>query len=427
MPAHTLEDAVARTGELPAEQRHAVGFILRLGRSLHSYGYAANQLEEVMDQAAGRLGLEGQFFSTPTSIFAAFGPQENQHTFLIRVQPGGVDLGRLAALDRVTRSVLRGDIPPAAGSAEVDRILAGPERYTRLMTTLAFGLASAAASRFLGGGMKEVLVSSGLGLVIGLLALAVGRLRELGSVFEPVAAFVISFLAAVAAHWVGGYSVYNATLAGLIVLIPGLTLTIAMTELSTRHLMSGTARLSGAFVLFLVIAFGVAIGGKLAGALVGAAHNVNPVPLPGWTEYLALVVAPLGFTILLRAEPRDAIWIVLAGVVAVAGGRLGSRALGLELGVFGGALLVGIASNLYGRFLSRPPTVTLVPGILLLVPGSIGYRSLAALLDREVVSGVETAFRMILMAVALVAGMLMANVVAPPKRVSAKVTESKSK
>jgi uncharacterized membrane protein YjjB (DUF3815 family) len=57
-----------------------------------------------------------------------------------------------------------------------------------------------------------------------------------------------------------------------------------------------------------------------------------------------------------------------------------------------------------------------VPGILLLVPGSIGFRSLASLLDREVVLGVETAFRMILMAVALVAGILVSNIIAPPRR-----------
>jgi hypothetical protein len=37
-------------------------------------------------------------------------------------------------------------------------------------------------------------------------------------------------------------------------------------------------------------------------------------------------------------------------------------------------------------------------------------------MDREVVLGVETAFRMILMAVALVAGILVSNIVAPPKR-----------
>ena len=46
--------------------------------------------------------------------------------------------------------------------------------------------------------------------------------------------------------------------AGLIVLVPGLPLTTALTELATRHLAAGPARLSGALVLFLSIGFGTA-------------------------------------------------------------------------------------------------------------------------------------------------------------------------
>lgn len=405
-------------GRLPAhpDEQHAIGFILRLGRALHSYGYAAHRLEQVLDQSARRLNLKGQFFSTPTSIFASFGPQDDQRTFLIRVEPGGVDLGRLAMLDTVTIDVLHGNRSPADGSAEIDRILVSPDNYGKITTTLAFGLASAAASRFLGGGLREIVVSCAIGLIIGILALASGKLSQLGRVFEPIAAFAASLLAASAGHWIGPFSVYNATLAGLIVLVPGFTLTVAMTELSSQHLVSGTARLTGALVLFLTIAFGVALGSRVSAELGGPPLIADVVPLPGWTEMVALVAAPLGFTVLLRAQPKDAIWIVIAGVLGVSGSRLGSRTLGLELGVFVGALVVGVASNLYARFLNRPATVTMVPGILLLVPGSLGFRSLASLLDREVVLGVETAFRMVLMAVALVAGILVSNIVAPPKR-----------
>ena len=43
-----------------------------------------------------------------------------------------------------------------------------------------------------------------------------------------------------------------------------------------------------------------------------------------------------------------------------------------------------------------------------LVPGSIGYRSLTALLAEEVVPGIQTAFRMLLVAASLVAGILLA-------------------
>jgi len=396
--------------------RDAIGFVLRLGRALHVYGIPAHRLEEVMEKAAEKLGLQGQYFSTPTSIFASFGPQDQQRTFLMRVTPGEVNLGKLAELDDVTTGVLRGALDPAEGSKRIDRILAEPHRYGAALTTIAFGLASAAASSFLGGGSKEIAASALIGLIIGLLSLLAERYQSLGKVFEFVAAGAASALAGSLTFVIGPYAVSNATLAGLIVLMPGLTLTIALIELSTRNLSSGTSRLSGAFVIFLSIGFGVAVGGAVANLLLGEPVIARAAPLPAWTEAMALVTMPIALTILLRAHLSDAVWIVIAGALAVGGSRLGVRFFGPEIGVFLGALTVGVASNWYARLLDRPATITQVPGIMLLVPGSVGFRGLAALMDEKIVSGVDTTFKMILTAMALVAGTLMANIVAPSRR-----------
>ena len=54
----------------------------------------------------------------------------------------------------------------------------------------------------------------------------------------------------------------------------------------------------------------------------------------------------------------------------------------------------------------------LVPGVLLLVPGSTGFRSLALLVDQQVVIGIDAAFATLLTAASLVAGLLMAEMIA---------------
>jgi uncharacterized membrane protein YjjP (DUF1212 family) len=395
----------------------SVGFILRLGRALHTYGYPAHRLEEALGEASRLLKLEGQFFTTPTSIFASFGPQDDQRTFLIRVEPGGTDLGKLRELDEVVDGVLAGKLSPADGAARINRIVTAPPRYGRVLRVIAFGLVSGAASRFLGGGGREVAVAALIGLFTGLLSLAAEKWRSLGRVFEPVAAFAAAVLAAALGSQFGTHSVSNDVLAGLIVLLPGLMLTGAMIEISTGHWVSGTARLSGALLTLLTIGFGVALGGRLAGAFFGAPVVTRPVALPLWTEFAALVVAPLAFTVLLRAHPKDAFWIVGAGALGVVGSRVGVEWLGPELSVFVGALTVGVASNVYARLRERPSMITLVPGILLLVPGSLGFRSVASLTDEKVVSGVETAFKMVLIAVALAAGILISRLILPPRRI----------
>jgi uncharacterized membrane protein YjjP (DUF1212 family) len=400
----------------PHQNPDAIGFVLRLGRALHVYGIPAHRLEEVMGKASEKLGLQGQFFSTPTSIFASFGRQDEPGVFLMRVTPGEVNLGKIAELDDVATRVLRGPLGPAEGSKLIERVLAEPRHYGGALTTIAFSLASAAASRFLGGGLKEIAASALIGLVIGLLSLIAGKYESLSKVFEFVAAGAASALAGSLTFLIGPYAVSNATLSGLIVLMPGLTLTIALIELSTRNLSSGTSRLSGAFVIFLSVGFGVAAGGAIGKLLLGAPAVAHAAALPAWTEALALVTMPIALTILLRAHWRDTLWIVIAGALAVGGGRLGVIFFGPEMGVFMGALTVGVASNWYARLLDRPAIITEVPGIMLLVPGSVGFRGLAALMDAKIVSGVDTSFKMILTAVALVAGTLMANIIAPPRR-----------
>lgn len=398
------------------ERQAAIGFVLRLGRALHTYGIPAHRLEEVLEQAAEQLRLTSQFFSTPTSIFAAFGAQDEQRTFLLRVEPGEVNLGKIADLDDVTTGVLRGALDPATGSEQIEHILLAPPRYGHTLMTMAYGVASAAASRFLGGGLKEIGVSALLGLLIGLLLVITAKYPSWSKVFEPLAACTASALAAALSFVIGAFAVSNTTLAGLIILMPGLTLTVAMIELSTQHLSSGTARLSKAFVILMGLGFGAALGGALINSLLGAPRIARVVPLPAWTELVALAAMPLAFTVLLRAHLRDAMWIVVAGALAVGGGRIGVKFLGPEIGVFLGALIVGIASSWYARLLDRPAIITQVPGILLLVPGSVGFRALAALLDEKVISGVETTFKMILTAAALVAGTLIASIVAPSRR-----------
>jgi uncharacterized membrane protein YjjB (DUF3815 family) len=80
------------------------------------------------------------------------------------------------------------------------------------------------------------------------------------------------------------------------------------------------------------------------------------------------------------------------------------------------AFSVGAAGNLYARRLGRPAAVPVVPGILMLVPGSLGVRSVATLLARDVISGVELATTLLTLAGALAAGLLIANLVIPPRK-----------
>lgn len=391
-----------------------VSFTLKLGRALHRYGVPAYRLEEMMTLVFERLGGTGSFFSTPTGIFATFGPPEDQRTSLVRVEPGEVDLEKMSLLDELATEVLHGAVSPADGAARVDAIVDAPARYGPGLTAVCMGLASASTARVLGGGVNELAAVFFVGVVIGALgALPVTRRARL---FEFLAALAASSLSVALALVLAPLSVSITVLAGLIVLLPGLTIVTAVRELATRNLVSGTARLTGAFVVFLELAFGVALGGQVYRLLPPVPFNAVPAPLPGWTEWVAVLLGTLALTVLFRARPRDAVWAVAGGVVALAGSRAGAYLLGPEHGAVLGALALGGASNLFARIANRPAFVPQLPGLIMLVPGSIGFVSLNRLLERDVVNGVDAAFKMLLAAVALVTGLLLANVLVPPRR-----------
>ncbi len=400
-----------------AGTRDEVRFILALARAMHTAGTTAQRLEDSLYVLSHRLGLENpQFFSTPTSIMASFGPDEHQQVHLLRLDPGGDNIGKLSQLDRVVAGVLAGTLSPREALVRVESIANAPSPYGPVLTIAAFGLASAGIARFLGGGVAEIAAGGVLGVFTGALEAAGERVPGLARVYEPLAAFVAAFCATSLAALVHPFAVYTATLAGIIVLLPGLLLTNAVRELAQRHLASGTARLFGAVVTLLSLVFGVALGDRLAGALFGSVTSLAPVPLPPWTSVAAVLAAGLSFVIILKAEPADTFWIVVAGAVTYLAGRIFARHVGPELGLFLAALLAGVGGAVWGRLKDRPQQVVLVPGILMLVPGSIGFKSLSNLLDRDVISGVQTAFTMILAATALSAGLLVAGLIAPPRR-----------
>lgn len=399
---------------MPPEQ----AYLIRVAGLLHAYGTPAHRLERVMLKVADKLGIAARFNSTPTALILSLGEGAEERTHLLRSEPGEVDLGKLIEFDEIMESVDRGRLTFAESVQSLEAIAAPQERYPIGMSAAAFGVASGGAAYFLGGALLEMLAAFLLAVGLYFMArIAAGRLSE--GLFEPLAALFVASASLGLAQYIQPLDDRVVTLSGLIILIPGLTLTVSMIELATRHLVSGVARLAGAAVLFLLILLGVAMAWRLGEIL----WPNESVPLnvqlatPNWTEWAALATAPLAFAIILKARVREMAIIWITGVCGYLGARFGTQIFGPDMGAFLGALIVGLFSNFYARYWNRPALVPLTPGVLLLVPGSLGFRSLTSFLEQEALEGMEWAFQTSLVAVSLVGGLLFANLFIPPRRV----------
>lgn len=389
-------------------------FVLELGRAMHALGSPSYRVEDAMEACARSLGMQGGYFATPTAIFASLGPIGGEpQTVLLRVQPGENDLGKLAALYAVRDAVVRGTITAEAGLARLTTVLSMPPTTGPVQALPAFGLGSATAAVFLGGSLVEMLAAAAIGLVVGALALLAARMPRFRRVFEPAACAGAAFAtygAARLAHLDPG----TVILASVIALLPGLVFTNALAELAMRHLAAGSARLLGAGATMLTMAVGVGLGARVGTLTFGAVAPHAHTPLPTYWQVPATLAAAFAYAVLLRARRTQFPAVLVAVLAAFAGTRLGNLWFERELAAFVGALLVAAAANLYARWFRGPAAVLRTPGLLLLVPGSLGFRGFTTALQQDFAAGAQFAFQMLLVGGALVAGLLVASVLLPP-------------
>jgi uncharacterized membrane protein YjjP (DUF1212 family) len=393
----------------------AIAFVLALGRALHRYGTPAYRLEDALRVACRRLDLEAEIFTSPTAIIMSFGAPTELRTRMMRVEGGELDMDKLEQVDDLADDVASQQVTPAEGVRRLEQILASRRRYSRGLSIVMHALTAAALVVFFGGGAADVAVTGAIGVLLGVLAQVAMRSTDQARVLELVGAAFVAFTA-YASSAVFDVSPAKITVASLVVLLPGLALTIAISELATRHLIAGTARLVMAVIVLLELVVGVALGERLANALVDVQEYRTTPPLPEWATWVALLAAALGMTIVVGAQRRAFAWILAACAVGYVGTRLGTEWLGGQMGALIGAFAAGVLSNVFARLMERPAQVVQVPAVLLLVPGSMGLQGMASLLGKDTVTGVDTMFSMFVVALLLVAGLLIANAVVSPRR-----------
>lgn len=403
-----------------------VRFLTELGRRLHVVGVSASRLEGAVRAVASSIGVHVEVWSTPTGLLLSLSDAERsdatQETRVLRLEPGDIQLGALAQLDAIAEAVVKGTM----GIDEAWAAMAALDKpFTprmQLATVAAFGLAAASVAGLLRTAWIDVSVAAVIGLLIGWIAILSGTRPHLAAAFEAVAALVATALATAFARFVAPISLQTVIVAALIVLMPGLSLTTAVAELASQQLVTGTTRFAGAMTVLLKLTFG-----SVAASQVMLVLGWTPMPgtleaLPPWVELVAVVGAAFSFAVLFRSSRRDIPLVMASAILGYIFVRLGSGWLGpVATGTFAGpvffsSLMIAALANLYGRWARRPGQLVRVPGIMLLVPGSVGFRALGLVMERDYALGFDTLVAVLSAILALVAGLLFGSLLIPPRR-----------
>jgi uncharacterized membrane protein YjjP (DUF1212 family) len=398
------------------QRRTQAKVLLKMGKAISEAGAPAHRLENSMQVLLDKFQMQGNFFSMPTALFATLGDEEIQRTYMVRTTPKDINLEKISDLSDVINRLEEDELDTDAAYQEIKLIHESKPRYKTPLSVFSIGLASASLAGLFQGSWMDVLVALLMGWLTALVIHFSSKHDHLALLFTPIAATVVGFSSMSISYFFQNIDHFIVSLSGLIILVPGLGITTAIRELSTGHLVSGSARMAGAVTTFLLLSFGLALGYMIAIGIYGEIEIHKLTSVPEWFVILSIFTISFAFTVLFNAKPKDFIWIFITSTIAILGSKLAGVWIPSPFSYFAAVLAISITGNVFSMLTKKPASIMHIPGVMLLVPGSIGFKSLEAMLDNQTLDGVQTAFSALLVAVALAVGLIAGNLVVPPRK-----------
>jgi uncharacterized membrane protein YjjB (DUF3815 family) len=264
----------------------------------------------------------------------------------------------------------------------------------------------------LGGGARELIVSALIGTCTGILSVISVKSGIVARLFDVAAAFLATLIVAAFTKFVGPTNVYISIIAGIVVLLPGYSLTLALHELANDFLVAGVARLGKVFSVLLALGCGAFLGLAIVPwVLSGGNVATHPVAATYW--FIASICMAVGMSIDLDARLRDFVWVFASSFVALLCTHLLGATSAHAVSAFISAFICGMVANTGARLLRVPQAIMLVPALIVLVPGSLSYESVLFAFQHNIDTSLTLAANTIVAAIQLVAGLLLSQLVLP--------------
>jgi uncharacterized membrane protein YjjP (DUF1212 family) len=393
-------------------------FIIKLGKALHKYGTPAYRLEAHLQNVSELLEIKASFMVTPTTLtfILSAGQDQQDYHHIARVTPGEIDLGALARLDALVDEL---DSQQRTLTEAIERIDATAQQiaYGKFMTFVAFGVTSGSFAMLMNTSWINILWSTLFGFMVAVITFWSEKSSRVNNMLEPFVALITALLASAVAIMDPSINVPLVILSSIIVYIPGLALTLGLSELSARHLISGTARVMDAVMSLFKLYFGAILGIALAALLWGDTLFTPVESVPEWTLWIAVTLLSLSLVVLFKARKRDIVWGVIAGYIAYGATLWGSYYLGPALGAFVGAFALGLYSNLFSRIMNLPSSIVMLLGLVMLVPGSKLYIGLNTVVSgQSMINAPDIGTQSFIIFMSLVAGLIFSDVIIPSQK-----------
>lgn len=399
-------------------------FVSSLGISLHHCGATSHRIERNLESVCDLLGIHGTFLVTPTSLTFCYWRSDpsDQHIQIERVQPSAGDLGKLDAIDTLIENFAAKQLDFGQMKADFDSIRKKSHQYSGAWQCLAWVMLACSFSALMSASLVEIAISGLITSLIYLFSLFAGKYERTSNAVELIAAM----LSGLACSWIASLGVPMnvplVILSTVIIFVPGLALTVALSEIAHRDLVSGTSKLVHAMMTLLKLYFGamlgVGIGAAIWGGISAIDHSTaSSLSLPSWAVFPAVFTLAASLIIAFNIRVLRAPWCIVCAMIGFYTAVLCETHFGIAAGMFSGALTVGVFSNFVANWKNIPASLVLSEGLILLVPGSKTYIILDAwITGKTMLENQASHNQTLLIFISLVMGLLCANVILPSRK-----------
>ena len=241
------------------DQQRVLEFVMAAGEVLLKNGAEVSRTQQTMEIMAKSLGVDSfHGYVLTNGLFASMGTDYGQPAQIRSVPASEVHLGRVEAVNALSRKIAQGHVTLDEAYEELERIKKMPYAPSRDQI-LACGAGSACFALMFGGIWQDGLIALAVGLGLQVFLLWMGRwglnklfTKFLGAAFVALATMLL-FLTGF------GQNMDKSIIGALMPLVPGMALTLGIRDLIMADFLSGTIRLLDALLTASCIACGVGL------------------------------------------------------------------------------------------------------------------------------------------------------------------------
>lgn len=405
-----------KTKENKSSSNNLMEFLTELGMALTASGISVVDITSILERIAIAYNAKAEILVFPTMLLLKLGENESAPLNVANQKPGLLPLNQVSEIYELIYKAEASQISPIEGKKCLRRILSEQHLFGPLGILVGYILFSMGIGMLLQPTPEQLIVSGVLGAIVGILLIfGRGRTRFL-LILPVVAALIVSYIfiwGIKAGLLTGSVAMLMPALAYF---LPGATLTTGMFELAYGEIISGASRVVyGTAILFLIL-FGILVGIQITGIspqnfLVSNSMNA----LGWWAPYLGVLIFGVGMYLFMSIRSKDLPWVLLILYIAFFGQQIGNYFIGGFFGAFSGSFLMAISGNIIERRDHKTPSfVSIMPAFWILVPGSLGFMSLATFMSQSYLAAVTDAAVVAMTIVAISLGLLLGAVITEP-------------